>query len=301
MANRAQKEWNGKSRGGRFGYQFFVHTIRLLGIRCAYFFLAFIVIYFIPFAPKATRAIWLYNRKRRGLGFLSSIKELYCHYYVFGQTLIDKIAMKGGLAHRYHYEFDNYYRFLEILNSGKGVVMIGAHIGCWEAGAGFFGSYGKKINIVMLDAEHQQIKEVLKENAREVNNYNIIPLNQNIIDAMLQIKIALNNGEYICFNGDRYIVAGNTAEIDFLGSKAFFPRGLFQIAAKCRVPVVFYYSMREPNCTYRFIFEEPQLDCKITPEVLLEQYSKSLEKIVTKYPRQWFNFYDFWNIKKIKI
>lgn len=297
MAKNSDKQWSGKSRGGRFGYQFFVYTIRLLGVRCAYCFLAFIVIYFIPFAPKATRAIWRYNRQQRGLGVFASIKELYCHYYIFGQTLIDKIAMRGGLAERYRYEFDNYTRFLEILNSGQGVVMIGAHIGCWEAGAGFFGTYGKKINIVMLDAEHQQIKDVLEENANEQNNYNIIALNQNIIDAMLQMKVALNNGEYICFNGDRYIGADNTAEIEFMGSKALFPRGLFQIAAKCRVPVVFYYSMREPNCTYRFIFEEPQLERKITPESLLEQYAKSLERIVAKYPRQWFNFYDFWNIK----
>lgn len=297
MAKNSDKQWSGKSRGGRFGYQFFVYTIRLLGVRCAYCFLAFIVIYFIPFAPKATRAIWRYNRQQRGLGVFASIKELYCHYYLFGQTLIDKIAMRGGLAERYRYEFDNYTRFLEILNSGQGVVMIGAHIGCWEAGAGFFGTYGKKINIVMLDAEHQQIKDVLEENANEQNNYNIIALNQNIIDAMLQMKVALNNGECICFNGDRYIGADNTAEIEFMGSKALFPRGLFQIAAKCRVPVVFYYSMREPNCTYRFIFEEPQLERKITPESLLEQYAKSLERIVAKYPRQWFNFYDFWNIK----
>lgn len=297
MAKSTDRQWNGKSRGGRFGYQFFVYTIRLLGIRCAYWLLALIVIYFIPFAPKATRAIWRYNRQRRGLGVFASIKELYCHYYVFGQTLIDKIAMRGGMAEKYHYEFDNYNRFLEILNSGQGVVMIGAHIGCWEAGAGFFGKYGKKINIVMLDAEHQQIKEVLEENANEANNYNIIPLNQNIIDAILQMKVALNNGEYICFNGDRYIGKDNTAVVDFMGSQALFPRGLFQIAVKCRVPVVFYYSMREANSTYRFIFEEPQLEPRMTPEKLLEQYSKSLEKIVAKYPRQWFNFYDFWNIQ----
>ena len=295
--NKTEKQWNGKSRGGRFGYQFFVYTIRLFGLRCAYIFLAFIVIYFIPFAPKATRAIWRYNRQKRRLGVLASVKELYCHYYVFGQTLIDKMAMRGGLNEKYRYEFDNYTRFLEILNSGEGVVMMGAHIGCWEAGAGFFGTYVKKINIVMLDAEHQQIKDVLEENASQENNYNIIPLNQNIIDAMLQIKVALNNGEYICFNGDRYMEKDHTAVVDFMGSKALFPMGLFKIAAKCRVPVVFYYSMREPNRTYRFIFEEPVIDGKMTTEKLLEQYVKSLEKIVEKYPRQWFNFYDFWNVE----
>lgn len=298
MPKRSEKQWDGKSRGGRFGYQFFVYTIRLLGIRCAYCFLAFIVIYFIPFAPKATKAIWKYNRQIRGLGVWASIKELYCHYYVFGQTLIDRVAMKGGLADKYHYAFDNYDRFLEILNSGQGVVMIGAHIGCWEAGAGFFGSYGKNINIVMLDAEHKQIKEVLDENADKENNYKIIPLNKDIIEAMLQIKIALNNGEYICFNGDRYMAKEHVATIDFFGTHAMFPMGLFKIAAKCRVPIVFYYSMREPDCTYRFMFEEAVIDRKTTPEMILEQYAHSLEKVVRKYPRQWFNFYDFWNIEK---
>ena len=293
-----KKQWDGKSRGGRFGYQFFVYTIRFLGVKCAYCFLAFIVIYFIPFAPKATKHLWQYNRKKRGLGFFSALKELYCHYFVFGQTLIDKIAMKAGMEKSYNFEFDNYERFLQILNSGEGVVMIGAHVGCWEAGAGFFGSYGKKINIVMLDAEHEQIKEVLNETAKEEKNYNIIPLNQNIIDAMLQMKVALNNGEYICFTGDRFMGTDNTILIDFLGSKALFPKGLFQIAAKCRVPVVFYYSMREKNRTYRFIFEEPVIEGRMTAEKLIEQYSRSLEKIVLKYPRQWFNFYDFWNFNK---
>jgi predicted LPLAT superfamily acyltransferase len=28
----------------------------------------------------------------------------------------------------------------------------------------------------------------------------------------------------------------------------------------------------------------------------MEEYVKSLEKIVRKYPLQWFNFYDFWKI-----
>lgn len=290
------KQWSGKSRGGRFGYQFFVFIIRVLGIRCAYFCLAFIVIYFLPFAPKATKSIWEYNRLRRKLGIFASIKELYCHYYLFGQTLIDKVAMAGGLSNKYHFKFDNYEHFLEILNSNKGVVMIGAHIGCWEAGAGFFGTYGKKINIVMFDAEHRKIKEVLNENATSDSDYKIIAINQDPIQAMLQMKIALNNGEYICFNGDRYVSEDRTCMLNFLGAPALFPIGPFKIAAKCRVPVVFYYSMREDDFTYRFIFEEHEFEGKTNADKLMAEYIKSLEKIIEKYPRQWFNFYDFWNI-----
>ena len=298
MAKSEKREWSGKSRGGRFGYQFFVFTIRLLGIRCAYFFLAFIVIYFIPFAPSATKAIWRYNRQRRGLGVLASIKELYCHYFLFGQTLIDKIALKSGLADRYHYVLDNYDHCMEVISSGQGAVMIGAHVGCWVAGTGFFGPHGKSVNIVMYDAEHQDIKEVVEGSAQQKNNYKVISLNNDVVGAMLQIKVALNKGEYICFTGDRYMEKEHTSSVDFLGAPALFPNGLFKIAAKCRVPVVFYFAMREPNCTYRLIFEEAVIEGRMTHEALLQQYAKSLEKVVQKYPRQWFNFYDFWNTNK---
>lgn len=294
MANEADKQWNGKSRGGRFGYKFFVYTIRLLGIRCAYCFLALIVIYFIPCAPKATRAIWRYNRRIRSLGVMRSLIELYRHYFSFGQTLIDKIAMKGGLAGRYRYEFDNYERFLEILENPGGVVMIGAHVGCWEAGTGFFGKYGKKINIVMFDAEHQRIKDVLEQNTERSEDFKIIAINQDAIEAMVQMKIALNDGEYVCFNGDRYVDSGRVYQTEFLGAEAAFPIGPFKIASRCRVPVVFYYSMREAGRGYRFIFEEPLMEGRVSAEELLRQYVASLERIVGRYPRQWFNFYDFW-------
>ena len=296
MASSQAKQWSGKSRGGKFGYQFFVYTIRLLGIRCAYCFLAFIVFYFIPFAPKATRAIWSYNRERRKLGMMRSVWELYCHYYVFGQTLIDKMAMQAGLAKRYRYEFDNYERFLEILNSGQGVVMIGAHVGCWESGAGFFGTYGKRINIVMFDAEHQRIKEVVESNTSRADDFKIIAVNQDAIGAMLEMKVALNNGEYICFNGDRFVNREQTLRTEILGGEALLPSGPFKIATKCRVPVIFYYAMRERRRTYRFIFEEATFEGRPNHEQLVAQYAASLDRIARKYPRQWFNFYDFWNI-----
>ena len=50
--------WKGKTRGGTFGYMFFIYMIRCLGITAAYGFLSLVVLYFIPFAPKATASTW---------------------------------------------------------------------------------------------------------------------------------------------------------------------------------------------------------------------------------------------------
>jgi predicted LPLAT superfamily acyltransferase len=252
-----------------------------------------VAIYFIPFAPKATKAVWLYNRKHLGYGVIRSVVELYMHYFVFGQTLIDKVALKAGMKDRYSFEFDNYERFLQIIDGSQGVILIGAHVGCWEAGSVFFGNYGKKINIVMFDVEKQEVREALEKQATE-SNYKIIPVNQGSLEALLQIKIALNEGEYVCFNGDRHIDTTTAVSRNFFGGDALFPIGPFRIAAKCRVPVVFYFSMREKGMKYRFMFTEVTEELR-NPDHLLDKYKESLEAIVRKYPRQWFNFYNFWN------
>ena len=294
MDSGPDRAWSGKSRGGRFGYLFFVYAIRLLGVRGAYGFLAVVVLHFLPFAPRATRAIWSYNRQRRGLGRLRSVVELYRHYFVFGQTLIDRLALRSGLTDRYRFEFDRYERFLEIIDASAGAVLIGAHVGCWEAGAGFFGKYGRKIHIVMLDAEHRAIKEVLDRNTR-AGDYRIIPIDRGPLEALVRIKNALDDGGYVCFNGDRYIDPATAREVRFLGAPARFPIGPFRIASRCRVPVVFYFAMREPGRRYRFLFREvPAAEARDT-EALLGRYVESLEELMRRYPRQWFNFYSFWN------
>lgn len=294
MPKQPQKNWDGKSRGGRFGHLFFVYTLKMLGVRAAYVFLAFIVPYFVLFAPKATRAVWKYNRRIWKYGFFSSIAKLFRHYYTFGQTLIDKIAIKSGMAGRYHFEFDNYERFLQIIDDGRGAVMIGAHVGCWEAGSVFFGKYGRKINVVMFDSERREIKEVI-ERGSSGRNFKLIPVNTDTVSAMIRIKVALNNGEYVCFNGDRYLDRSNSLSAKLRGFDAAFPAGPFRIPVRCGVPVVFHYAMRERGRTYRFIFREAELNTETTDRELLGQYAESLDRILESYPQQWFNFYDFWN------
>ncbi len=289
--------WEGKTRGGQFGYLFFIKMIKYLGINVAYAFLAFVVVYFIPFAPKATACTWRYARHTLGLSRFKSILMLFRNYYRLGQTLIDKIAIGGGMTGKYKFKFERYQDFLDILNSNQGVVMIGGHIGNWEIGAPFFGEYGKKINIVMYDAEHQKIKEMLEKNSTG-HDYKVIPVNNDNLTHVFQITEALNNHEYVCFQGDRYVNAEKLLTTRFMGRKADFPAGPFLLASRLKVPVVFYFAMREKHRTYhyRFTMAEPVVRTKDKkPEqALLEQYVANFEKILKQYPEQWFNYYDFW-------
>lgn len=285
----SEKRWSGKSRGGSLGYAIFVLLIKRLGVRTAYFLLAFVAIYFIPFAPRATGAIWRYNRRIHKYGRVRSMVKLYRHYYTFGQTLIDKIAIMSGLSDRYKFEFENYENFLELLGSGA-VVMIGGHVGSWEIGGHFFGDYASKLNVVMFDGEYAKIKEKVDTSKF---GYKVIPINEGGIESLIKIKNTIDSGEYVCFQGDRFSDGGASQRVTFMGCEASFPTGPSLVASKFKTPVVFYFAMRERGRSYRFIFKTPEVG--LSQREVLESYLDVFEKVVKQYPQQWFNFFDLWH------
>lgn len=282
-----KKAWSGKTRGGTFGYAFFILLIRRIGIGAAYAFLAFVALYFIPFAPKATRASWHYHRRILGCGRWRSAWRVYLHFYRFGQVLIDKVAILNGMSGRYRFSFEEYEPFLKNLQSGA-VVMIGAHVGCWEIGSTFFGDYASKLNVVMFDAEYERIKEMIHHSGEA---YKIIPVNEGGLESLLRIKQAVDQGEAVCFQGDRYVGEEHASAADFMGRKALFPKGPFTLASKFRTPVVFYFAMREGR-SYRFIFKN--VEAGKSADELLAIYLTELERVVRRYPEQWFNFFELW-------
>ncbi len=290
--------WGGQSRGGSLGYRFFIFLLRYLGKGGAYAFLFLVVPYYIPFAPKATKSSWRYWRKIQHFGRLASIKMVFVHYYRFGQVIIDKVAAISGLDNQFEYEFFNYEEFLKVLDGDTGVVMIGAHLGNWEIGGQFFGNYAPKLNLVMYDAEYQKIKKRL-EKVMGDKSYHVIPVNEDELTHVFMIKDALDRKEYVCFQGDRYVGDRHTMEASFLGKKAVFPAGPFQIASRFKVPVVFYFSEKESRDKYsfRFYMADPVRRSKDRkPEdALLAQYINVLEERIKEHPEQWFNFYPFWS------
>ena len=125
--------------------------------------------------------------------------------------------------------------------------------------------------------------------------YKVIPVNEGGIESILRIKEVLDRREYVCFQGDRFVEGSPAVPVSFMGREARFPAGPFAVAAKFRVPAVFYYAMRERGRRYRFVFDIPDERQGRDKNALLDSYVRSLEAVVRRYPQQWFNFYRFWS------
>lgn len=286
-------EWSGKSKGGAAGYKFFVQTLRLIGLRGAYFLAFWPALYFFFFAGKARKAGLFYLKEIQGYSSWKAPFSLFRSFYIFGKTLLDKVTLLAGLKHNFEFSFDGNSNIQEAADKGEGIILISAHVGNFEVAGRFLNHLNRKINVVTVDNEAKEIKAYLDSLDHHPQELNFIYLSQDL-SHILEIASAVTRNEVVCFTGDRFLPGAKTFEGNFMGRKAHFSSGPFEIAARLKVPVGFVACMKESNRKYSFygkIF--PGNDGKA--EDIFNFYLIHLETILRTYPLQWFNYYPFWS------
>jgi predicted LPLAT superfamily acyltransferase len=294
-------EWKGKTRGGLTGYKIFIAVLKYLGLPFAYFLLFFVAFYFFAFVPESFRNIFYFYRQRLGFGFFKSVVAVYRNYYLFGQVILDKTAAMGGFDARFSFDFEGEHYLREMVRSGTGGLLISAHIGNFEMAGHMLERLDTRVNILMLDAEHEKIKEYLSTFTHK--SFNIIPIgadNSHIYD----ISEALKNHEIVCMHGDRFMPGSKTITAKFLGRDARLPTGPFYLAMKYGVPVSYVFAMKDSSKRYHFYATQPVLYPQQTTlagrdamiRKIISDYIAAVEEKIHKYPFQWFNYYNFWYI-----
>lgn len=288
--------WEGKSRGTRLGYSIFVGILKKAGVLPAYFLLRFVAAWYFLFSFSSSRIILDYFR-RLGYSRLKAFFSLYKNYYLFGQTLIDKIVVMSGIPNRFSFHFDGEENLRKMTATQKGGLLLSAHIGNWEIAGHLLKRLDTKIHIVMFDNEHERIREYLKSVTGESNAHIIVIRND--LSHIYEITEAFKNNELVCMHADRFLEGNKTLATDFLGQKARFPAGPFILASKFRVPVSFVFAMKESTLHYHFFATEiknyDQEEKEAGIKTMLGDFTREMEKKVKEYPEQWYNYYDFWS------
>ncbi|MEP6845626.1 MAG: lipid A biosynthesis acyltransferase [Panacibacter sp.] len=292
--------WQGKSKGTPFGYRIFVAIIKKSGVLPAYLLLRLVAFYYLLFSWNSSKVIYHFYRRRMHLGKLTSALKLYRNYYIYGQTLIDKISVMAVQENKFTFNFDGEEILRNITAMQKGGMLLSAHIGNWEIAGFLLKRLNTKINIVIFDGEHQKIKKYLDSvTGKQPANFIVI---RNDLSHIYEIADALKNNELICMHADRFVEGGKTMTTDFLGQPARFPLGPFLLAAKFKVPVSFVFAMKETNLHYHFFASEIKDYSSYQKEAFTQQmladFAAEMEKKVKDYPEQWFNYYNFWQMNE---
>lgn len=295
------KNWEGKTRGGVKGHQFFVFVLNFFGLQIAYFILRFVAFYFFV-AAASTKTSLKYFREIVGYSGWKAYRAAYQNYYIFGQTLLDKVALLAGMRNKFTIIHEGHEDNLVYLkNLGKGSILLSAHLGNWEIAGQMLESLDTKFNVLMYDNDADKMKEYMGDVMKK-KNFKIIAIKDGEMSHLVELHAAFRNNEWVVMHGDRFLPGAQTIEKEFMGKKAKFPAGPFIMAAKFGVPVTVVFAVKETTSQYHFFAKKPievkrartEKEVEQVVKEVSDQYVKEVEEMVKRYPTQWFNFYDFW-------
>lgn len=288
--------WHGKSRGTKLGYRIFVWILKRFGVKPAYLLLRVVTVYFFFTSYKASKAIYYLYRHKLGYGRLRAIGCIYTNYYMLGQSIIDKVVVMSGIPNQFTFNFDGEEHLREIAAMQQGGILLSAHIGNWDIAGHLFKRLETRINIVLFDGEHEQIKKYL-EGVTGERTVNIIVI-KNDLSHIYAISDAFKRNELVCMHADRFLEGNKTLTAPFLGENARFPMGPFVLAATFKVPVSFVFAVKESPLHYHFfasaIKDYSNFGKEEVLQVMLKDYKESMEEKLKQYPVQWYNYFNFW-------
>lgn len=283
--------WDGKTKGSLTGYKIFLFFINTLGLGFAYGLLRVVTYYYYLFAAKPRRALLDFYQNTLHIAGPDARKMARKNFYVFGQTLVDRAAFLLGKDRQFSHVFENEQYLIDIRDAGRGGILLSAHVGNWEtAGNLLKGRITPTINIVMLDAEVENIKKYM-DLSTGGSRFKVIAIKDDL-SHIISIRNALVNNEFVAIHADRYLEGAKYIEMDFLGRKAKFPYGPFVIASKFNAPVTFVFAAKDGKYSYHLSSTKP-IEGKMKPEEIARLYVEELERKVKAFPEQWFNYFNF--------
>ena len=256
-----------------------------------------IALYFTLFAPRARRASGPYLQ--RALGRAPGWRDHFQHILSFASTIHDRVYFLNGRADLFEIEVQGAEALLAALAEQPGALLIGAHLGSFEALRALGRQRaGLEVTMLMHADNARKIGQVLAAINPQAQE-DILSLGQP--DSMLAARDRLDAGHLVGMLADRGLGDDPSHRASFLGQPAAFPLGPWKVAALLRRPVFFMAALDLGGRRYR-IHLEPLADfSRVAPaereaamHAAIERYAERLSQHCRQTPYNWFNFYDFW-------
>ena len=183
----------------------------------------------------------------------------------------------------------------EVLQKGKGAILVSAHLGNWEMGGAVLPLLGYPLSVVALAHKDPKVN-ALFNTQREAFGAMVIQADV----AVRRIVEHLQRNRLIAILGDRDF--GNHGVVmDFLGHKTMIPKGSAFFSMKTGVPIIPIFFIRTNDDHFEIKIYPPidpphLLDGKVTDQALkeyIQRYLTAIEAEVKRNPSQWLLFRGF--------
>jgi predicted LPLAT superfamily acyltransferase len=286
--------------GGRFAIWLIRDAARLFGRRFARLLLYPITLYFYLRRSGVRRASAAYLE--RVSGRRSSPLAVMRHIHCFAAVVLDRVFLLTRGLDGFRTQVHGYDAILTQIARGRGVLLLGAHLGSFEA-----------LSVLKAERPDVPLKVVMGgERTRNVNTLlyrlnpalsaQIIEVGTNPVDFAMQLQAVTRQGGIIGLLGDRHRDGELAVPARILGDEALFPAAPYLLASTLGVPVVLGIGIYRGGNRYDLYFEAfadaLHIDRGARAEQLrqwAQRYAGRLEYYARLAPDNWFNFYDFWH------
>lgn len=212
-----------------------------------------IALYFVVVHGRARRVSLDYLG--RALGRPARWGDAYRHVHTFAATVLDRIYFLQEQNDRFALTAVGAEAILEPLARGNGVMLVGAHLGSFEALRAVATGHGAKVAMLMFEDNARLINATL---AAVAPNAQLHTIALGRPGAMLSLRRWLDSGGLAGLLGDRSLPGrserSRTVRIDFLGRPARFSDAPFRLAALLRREVVFMTGIYRGGNRYELVF-----------------------------------------------
>jgi len=238
----------------------------------------------------------------RVLGRPASAWNVFRHIHCFSATILDRLFLFSERFRRFEIRAHGLPVLDAALADGKGILLIGSHLGSFDALRVLsLERPDVKVRIV-LDVEHSQKLSQFLNALNPALAASIINARDAGPAAAIAIKQALDENAIVALLADRGQPNNPTQTANFLGFPAPFPLSPWQLASVVKTPVVLAFGLYRGGNRYDLHFEKfadrITIDRNRRAEVLseiLQRFADRLAHYARLAPYNWFNFYDFWN------
>jgi predicted LPLAT superfamily acyltransferase len=266
-----------------------------------------ITFYFLLAHAPARRASLQYLG--RVLGRPARWSDTYRHIFRFASTVLDRVYFLQERVDQFEVASTNAEAIHVPLDAGEGVMLVGAHLGSFEALRASAQGRGARVAMLMYEDNARLINATLAAVAPKAQLHTIA---LGRAGAMLALRRWLDEGGIAGLLADRTLPApasggserSRATRLAFLGAPARFSDGPFRLAAMLKRRVVFMAGLYHGGNRYELRFLEladfrpeakvPAADVDQRVREALQRYVLLLEALCRESPYNWFNFFDFW-------
>ncbi|TPV96827.1 MAG: lipid A biosynthesis acyltransferase [Myxococcales bacterium FL481] len=288
-------------RGAMLGIQAAFWLATAAGRRPARALMYLVALYYRVFDGATVRAsrAWL----ARAYGRPPTWGEVYRHILSFAHVTLDRMFLLQGKVAGLKFSRNGHHHLQRVLAEGRGAVLLGAHLGSYDALRFAGADEHVPINILGYFRNAQMISTLFQRLNPDLAA-RVIHLGDDPVGVMSSVRERVDRGELVALLGDRVGIGDRdkVVEAEFFGERARFPAGPFLLASLLRCPVFLVFGLYTAPDRYD-LYCEPFADQLALPRAqrpqalarVVAEYAARLEAYCRQAPLNWFNFFDFWH------